>query len=638
MGTGEFLNAGSHGAVDASARGRAAAGSRGGAGAAAGAHGAVPAGGAANTADPSMTREELVSWLRELLPDPYAFPETIGASYVRDIRELEYVSRPLWAVFSLISSGEYDEELVEPYIRRIREGVSGGPGAFPRPTQKSRQVMVEMGVYGFGLMACGDRLRRLLGDEAWQALGAWLLEANSLELPWGDWYLFRILVNCGLRVAGLPYDPERLRADGRAIESMYAGGGWYENGMPFQRDYYVALTFHFASLMLARYCPDVPVGIVREREAAFESDFTCWFDRQGRSLPFGRSLTYRFGHASFWAACAVSGLHVCLLGEIKWLLMANLAWWRQRQVCADGHLAVGYGYPNMLVGEDYTGPGAPSWALKSLCVLALPSDDPFWSTPASEPARPVLSVQEEPGMLVRTGERHTYALSAMQYSAGGVLQRMSKYGKLCYSTGFGWNLSRDAVRLAGFAVDSALVLGVVGTDQYQSRSRIEVSSVHERYAYSVWSVGSLARVETWLVPVDELWHVRVHHVQAAVALDSHEGAFPVMGWNHKYDEPAMGGHGVTIGHASGSGAMRSGIVDAADDADRLAEVLDGAGLGSLARRDDWVARTPEVVPQSPMSNIYDWEPNAVPALAARLETGSAWLACLVYGDPAAARA
>ena len=40
----------------------------------------------------------------------------------------------------------------------------------------------------------------------------------------------------------------------------------------------------------------------RERARIFAGDFICWFDADGAALPYGRSLSYRFGEAAFWAA------------------------------------------------------------------------------------------------------------------------------------------------------------------------------------------------------------------------------------------------------------------------------------------------------------------------------------------------
>ena len=160
------------------------------------------------------TRDDLIAWLRGLLPDPYAYPATSGSTYDEDVRRFEWVARPLWAVFSLLASGEYDEELVEPYVRRVKDGLDPeGPLAFPEPTLPRRQIIVEMEVFGYGLLVCPEGLLSRLTPAERDRLVTWLNLANGVDLPWGGWFCSRALVNVGLAAAGLPYDAERLALD-----------------------------------------------------------------------------------------------------------------------------------------------------------------------------------------------------------------------------------------------------------------------------------------------------------------------------------------------------------------------------------------------------------------------------------------
>lgn len=529
------------------------------------------------------TRGDLVQWLGELLPDPFSYTASTGASYGDSIRRLEFASRPLWAVFSLIAGGDCDNPLIAPWIERLRAGLGDGSLAFPYPTTKTRQIAVEMGVYGFGLISCRDRLLDLLSPREVQVLVAWLNSINEIELPWGNWFLFRVIVNYGLRANGLPYDADRLQADVRAIESMYSGNGWYEDGRPFQRDSYVATVFHLYSLLIEAYVPGHELVDPCGRSKAFEDDFLYWSDAQGRSLPFGRSLSYRFAQVGYWAATVLSGANSHSLAEVKQLALSQLTWWRNQLAGARG-LEIGFAYPNLLVSEDYTGPGAPYWACKAFLLLALPKEHPFWSVAPQAPVRERLRVEREPGMLFRSGGRHTYALAAMQYSGASVLQRMSKYGKFCYSTAFGWNMSRDVEGISTFAIDSALALSVVHTGQYLSRSRIDAHRVTEAYAYSMWGYRGLVHVETWLIPIDEFWHARVHRITAAYPLETYEGAFPVFRWNAKFDEAVGDDRSIVLYRAScaDGGGAREGVSSASDGAQADAVAISAADASRAA--------------------------------------------------------
>lgn len=584
-----------------------------------------------------MTRSDLVAWTRSLLPDPYAYPATSGATYDEGIRRLEWVARPLWAVFSLLASGEYSEKDVAPYLRRIKEGLDpASPLAFPEPTLPRRQIIVEMEVFGYALLVCRDELLSRLTSGERDRLVTWLNLANRVELPWGGWFCSRALINAGLAAAGLPHDAGVLVSDLRAIESMYAGDGWYENGRPFQRDHYIGLSFHFVLLLLHHFAPKAcPLPEEPERAAAFEEDYVQWFDGQGRSVPFGRSIFYRFGHVCFWSACALTGTHAHELGEVKRLVMQSLRWWHSHLTPADGPLAPGYGYPNLALVENYCSPASPSRALRSLVVLALPSDHEFWSCAEKDPVRASVRAEQAPGVLAVSGPHHCYLLSATQFGGPTVSAGMSRYGKLCYSSAFGWNVSHDVRGLGSFAVDSCLSLSLAGLDQYVSRDRVDMGEVTPTYVHTLWRYGSVAQVETWLVPVNEATHVRVHRMEAFHNLDVCEGAFPLFGWNPKVDVPEEERDGaVLLSRVSEVGRLwRSGIVDARACDETLASALANAGLPDEVLRAAWAPRRARVVLQEPNTNIYSCERSAVPALTARIAAGTTWLACIVCGEP-----
>ena len=248
------------------------------------------------------TRQDLVSWACDLLPDPFLCPDNVGASFRASIRGFEWGSRPLWAVFSLVKGGMSPKDpRVSFYFDYIAKGLTpDDPDAFEDPTLETRQIVFEQVVYGYGLLCLGEDLLNCFTAEQQKRLVEWLNVANTVELPWGSWYLTRVLINCGLRKCGLTYDANRLAADAAAVENMYVGNGWYEDGTPFQLDSYVGSAFHLISLLLECYATSNPLEGCIERSKAFAKEYRYWFDAQGRALPFGRSLTYRFAQASFW--------------------------------------------------------------------------------------------------------------------------------------------------------------------------------------------------------------------------------------------------------------------------------------------------------------------------------------------------
>lgn len=590
-----------------------------------------------------QTRENLMSWAVEMLPDPFSCPEDVGSSFRAPIRRLEWASRPLWAVFSLVKGGmSPSDPRIAPYFEFMAQGLTPGtPNAFEDPTLETRQIVFEQVVYGYGLLCLGDELLGCFSKQQQERLASWLNAANSTELPWGSWFLARVLINCGLRECGLPHDADRLAADVAAVENMYVGNGWYEDGTPFQLDTYVGSAFHLISLLLERYASSNPLEECVDRARAFAEDYRYWFDGVGRALPFGRSLTYRFSQGAFWSAAALMGDRVVPAEEIKDILLRHLSWWRGH-MDSDCLSTIGYRYPGAPVREDYSSPGASFWAFRSFIVLALPEDDSFWLVEPRARKRSASRLEREPAVLIESGEHHTYMLSAMQYCTSGTIGRYSKYGKLCYSTAFGWNASVDGTGIGNFAVDSALAISISGTDQFASRGRIEGYEVHDGYVYSLWGLGSVARVETWLVPVDEFRHIRIHHVESQLPLDTYEGGFPVFGWSGKFDQAERDGGAITLerdrdavpGAADACGQV-SGIRDIVVCGDEVEAKLREVGLGNLVDdfAGEWDARKAVAVRQNPATNIYSCEQNAVPALKTVGAASTLHLGCMVYGNP-----
>src|SRR5690606_4360265 len=124
---------------------------------------------------------------------------------------------------------------------------------------------------------------------------------------------------------------------------------------------------------------DERVKRYRERAELFARDIRHWFDEDGGVLAFGRSLTYRFACGGIWGALAFADLEALPWGEIKGHFMRHLRWWAKLPIAdRDGVLSIGYGYPNLLMSENYNSAGSPYWALKAFLPLALPQDHPFW--------------------------------------------------------------------------------------------------------------------------------------------------------------------------------------------------------------------------------------------------------------------
>lgn len=556
-----------------------------------------------------QTKEDLMKWLDQMVPKDLAFLNQSGAAYLPEIRELEAILRPLWAILPAYFSGAALSSDEQFYIEELKQRVEAGN--LPKITTKNRQIAVELGVIAYALGTFREHFLSLFSAQGQERFVKWLNTINEIEFPAGNWYFFLVLVNAALRKNKLPYSQVRLDDALAKIETFYKGANWYVDGPNAQSDYYIAFAFHFYGMLYASFVDDAAAERFKKRALGFAHDFQYWFDEQGRSLPFGRSLTYRFAHVSFWSALIVTGLYQAsdlTLGQIKGLIFRNFRFWQQQPIVvpAEHNLSVGYGYAQQLMAEDYNAPGSPMWAFKSLILLALPEDHSFWQVAEAPLAKKARIAESIPGFLIDSDVDQTTALSARQYANSPQLYRgTEKYSKFAYSTYFGFNVSRGQSGLAQFAIDSTLAFSLPGHEQYAARRVIDEADVFPSYAVSRWQIWQTIQVVTYLIPLSAACHIRIHEIDTPYAVTVAEGGFPLANWNHKYNSAT-----ITM---------------------TMSQVTSDHGESLI--RDLLGSRQPTVVTQGPNTNLYSPEKNAVPALTGELAAGKHVLGTVVVGSP-----
>lgn len=125
-----------------------------------------------------------------------------------------------------------------------------------------------------------------------------------------------------------------------------------------EMDYYSSsFAIQFLQLLYAKLAGDDDP----ERAAEFRSraqqvalDLVYYYDEEGRAIPFGRSVGYRFAMVSFWGALAYAGVELpapLTWGMVKGIVLRHLRWWQTQHAMwsPSGTLTIGYSYPNMYV-------------------------------------------------------------------------------------------------------------------------------------------------------------------------------------------------------------------------------------------------------------------------------------------------
>lgn len=93
-------------------------------------------------------------------------------------------------------------------------------------------------------------------------------------------------------------------------------------------------------------------------------DLIHYFDDEGRAIPYGRSVGYRFAMVSFWGALAHAGVELpapLTWGMVKGVVLRHLRWWQTQNDIwtSSGTLSIGYSYPNMYVSNVCTNSSNP---------------------------------------------------------------------------------------------------------------------------------------------------------------------------------------------------------------------------------------------------------------------------------------
>lgn len=253
-------------------------------------------------------------------------------------------------------------------------------------------------------------------------------------------------------------------------------------------------------------------------------------------------MTYRFAMSSFWGALAFADVELptpLTWGVIKGLQLRNIRWWARQPGAynPDGTLTIGYCYPNHNITENYNSPGSPYWCCKSFVTLAIPDTHPFWAAkeePYPEALQGTIKFLNKPLHILTNVGGHTFLLSSGQQCSYPVKQSAAKYGKLAYSSAFGYSVPVGNGTLEELGGDNTLALSDDQGETWKCRRVTREARIEGgKWLRSMWYPWKDVEVETWLCPPKAsdapLWHLRVHRIRTGRSLSSAEGGFAIYG-------------------------------------------------------------------------------------------------------------
>ncbi|KAH0847581.1 hypothetical protein FOPE_00767 [Fonsecaea pedrosoi] len=512
--------------------------------------------------NPLVTRSDVVQACKSLLTPllPFFSPGKtrlrLGATATRYDEagaQLEGFTRPMWGLGALLAGGESFEGS-RLWLEGIRNGTNPGHPEFWGWSKDMDQRMVEMCPLGFALCVAPEHFWEPLSESERENVRSWL-DINKKEMPNTNWLWFRVFANLALMKNGAGYDAERLEADLDHLDTFHLSGGWSNDGPPdtLQMDYYSgSFAIQYLQLLYAKLNGDRDprrAGVYKERARMYAKDFLHYFDEQGRAMTFGRSLTYRFAMAGFWAAVAFADLDLeppLSWGVVKGILLRNLRYWSQQKDILNGAgiLTIGYGYPNQFISENYNSPGSTYWFMLSFAALALPESHEFWRSkeePYPSESIPKVVALKHPKHIVARKGGHTFLLSSGQMCHYPMRAAESKYGKFAYSTAFGYSVPTGGYFVEAIGGDNVLALSDDQGETWKVRRKplnAKLESIDDSLVlFSEWKPWAGVNIETYLLPPTETapnWHLRVHHITTGSrSLKTSEGAFALNGVSQK---------------------------------------------------------------------------------------------------------
>ena len=494
--------------------------------------------------NPLKTRADVERGLRDLFNPVLPFfseggarvrLDGAGAHFDRAAADLEGFARPLWGLTPLAAGGGSFDHW-ELYRRGLANGTDPEHPEYWGTVNSTDQRMVELAAIGFTMRLLPHLVWEPLEQKAKDNLAAYLKHARSFTYADNNWKFFRVLVDLGLEECGVEFDRSLTKAYLEELDGFYLGDGWYRDGNIRRIDHYIPFAMHFYGLIYAKLArgDEARVARYKERAVLFARDIRSWFDEDGGVLAFGRSLTYRFACGGFWGALAFADVEALPWGEIKGHFMRHLRWWAGQPIAnRDGILSIGYGYPNLLMSENYNSAGSPYWALKAFLPLALAADHPFWTAeeaPAVELGAPL--PLKHPGMVMQQTPGNVVALSSGQQNYQ-MRFGAEKYSKFVYASRYGFSVESDERAFEGAAFDGMIGFSDDGR-HYRVRESNETAEIAGTTLFARWKPWSDVTVETWLLPSTP-WHIRVHRITTPRPLKSSEGGFAIARADHNAD-------------------------------------------------------------------------------------------------------
>lgn len=264
-----------------------------------------------------------------------------------------------------------------------------------------------------------------------------------------------------------------------------------------------------------------------------------FFDSDGSMAAYGRSLSYRFAAVSIFGLAAATDCNIDY-GVAKTVIMRNIEYFFENCIpTADNTFPVGYLYESPQFGESYQSDGASSCYTQGFMCLLADESSKLWQT-EKKPLPIELTNYSVPTPLkgvntILQGENAvggvTFYNNSIHYYQDAFFghrfnDMCAYYGKFAYNSRAGFGISS----FDNVAGDNMLSLITTDGRMFSQRSAFEDLGTLNGVMVSrqiPFSNDTETSVTTYLLPLYNGWHVRVHYITLSREYLVADGGFSI---------------------------------------------------------------------------------------------------------------
>ena len=478
--------------------------------------------------------------------------------------KIEEIFRPMWGIAPFLSDPDmvvdFNNEKISAadFLNKMMlDGTSqNSPRRFDRNVTRATEVnfanqaTTEIAAYLITVHFAKEKLWDVLSKEQQDTIAEWVKKWSYFAMrdSWSNnhyWYpifCIEILTQLGYDCSEIEPDVEKGY---KFLEDLYYGNGWYSDGELGRFDYYEAWAHHTYTLLWILVADKRRKGyeekceLYRQRSAEYLKYFAHYFDSDGGMAAYGRSIGYRFAAVAPFALAVMTGCDIDA-GLCKNIVLKNINYFYEQSIpTEDGCFPVGYLYSAPGFGEGYASDGAISCYTEGyLCFLA-GENDKLWSTDVSnlpisegnyllrnplEGLQTVIAGNDaKNGVTLYNNALHYYQNDRFGHRFNDLA---GAYSKFAYNSRSGFGLSvPDLV-----SYDNMIVLYTPDGTLVSHRRRILDNTIEDGMLISKhipFSNDPQTYIKTWLIPLEDGWHARIHKVVLAQPYRVSEGGFSV---------------------------------------------------------------------------------------------------------------